>query len=98
MIPLMASGIAGGLTTSLAAALWFGPGTSVALAPIGGSLAALVAALVIANRRAEAAHDSDYPLFLTTDSQVKALRDVAAQARASSVRSAKDRNGAERAA
>jgi hypothetical protein len=100
MVILMASGIAGGLVTSLTASLWFGPVGSIVLAPFGGSLAAVAAALAVAGRRSDPAEEADASpdMLVTTDAQVKALREIAAQGRAHSVEGTSGQKASGRAA
>jgi hypothetical protein len=94
MVILLASGIAGGVATSLTASFWLGTAGSIALAPLGGSMAALLAGLAVAARRAEAARRIGPTPLLTTDAQVSALREIAARGRAP----AADQSGSEKKA
>jgi hypothetical protein len=96
MVVLMASGILGGLIASAAAAPWLGVAGGVAVAPFGGSVAALAAGVLVATSRRNAERQRQPLPYMTTDEQVKALRDIAARGRASAPR--RERAAGDRAA
>jgi hypothetical protein len=81
MLVLMFAGIVGGILTSTIGSVWFGAIGSLALAPIGGSLAALAAAVAVAARRIEDVQEFEPTLLLSTDEQVRALNEIAARGR-----------------
>ncbi len=82
MLVLMFAGLAGGILTSTIGSLWFGAIGSLALAPIGGSLAALAAAVAVAARRIDDVQEFEPTFLLSTDEQVRALNEIAARGRA----------------
>jgi hypothetical protein len=76
MIVLMFAAIFGGILTSLFAFSSLGILGSLAIAPVGGSLAALGAAVILASRKGEIAEEVEPVLLFSTDEQIGVLRQI----------------------
>ncbi len=82
MIVLVLAAVFGGALTAAAAVSGIGLVTALAIAPLGGSLAALAAAVLLASRRAGVADEAEPVLLFSADEQVSALRRLAELGRA----------------
>jgi hypothetical protein len=81
MLILIFTGLLGAAAASAGAAAEFGVLGGLAAAPIGGSLAAFAAALVLARRNSAAVPHAPALPLMSADEQVRALRQIAARGR-----------------